>query len=401
MKRQRIFTVVLLAVLPTVLFAADQGRTAALFIAPLAANTADPLVESILASGLTVRLQNAGITVAPGRLALAAGPDQPKIPDEERISYLLRGVNAAGASVVVAAFYLVQGDTLVIQFSLYDPNVHTMLGGVLTRARKGLTLFDSVSAAEEEFTPAIQRYVQGGYEAKPPSGIVERIEVSGPPEGASVVLLDRETGTIEGGSLIVPYTQFEIGTTIPVRVHKDGYHSYEGAYKLDSPRVSLRLPALRRETRFDVNLNWTFGEAMGLGIGGRIHIVPDSLFLGVEAYRSLDVNSLSTTLVRHYDTNVQLGQYVIFPYTSPFRLSIAIGAGVIVTNVAGLGGRDYVDWYILAGDPTAELTLGPVKIFFRPELHYALGLDYNLLGREWIRTPYGIPPLTLGVRTSW
>ncbi len=399
--RKRALLVSLLAILPTLLFAADQARTAALFIVPLSAGAADPLVEDIIATGLGTTLQNAGIAVAPGRLALGTGPQQPRLPDEERVSYLLRGVNAAGANVVVAAFYLVQGDTLIIQFALYDPTVRTMLGGVLTTARKGLTLFDSVSEAVKQFEPAIQRYVRGGYQVEPPTGIVERIEVSGPPEGSSVVLLDREAGKIAGGVLVVPYTQFEIGSTIPVRVHKDGYHSFSGTYKLDSPQVSIRLPPLRPETRFDADLAWSFGEAMGVGIGGRVHIIPDSLFLGVEAYRSLDVNSISTTLVRHYDTNAQLGTYIIFPYTSIFRLHISLGLGVIVTNVAGLGGRDYLDWYILAGDPTAELALGPVKVFFRPELHYALGVDYNLLGRTWIRTPFGIPPLTIGVRKSW
>lgn len=399
--RRRIIPVILLAILPAVVFAADQARTAALFISPLSAGVAEPLVEDILATGLTTTLQNAGITVAPGRLALTVGTGAPNLPQEQRISYLLRGLNAAGANVVVAAFYLVQGDALVIQFALYDPAVHTMLGGVLANARKGLTLFDSVSEAVKQFEPAIQRYVQGGYQTEPPTGIVERIEVSGPPEGSSVVLLDREAGTVEGGVLVVPYTQFEIGSIIPVRVHKNGYHSYAGTYKLDSPQVSLHLPPLRRETRFDAGLSWSFGEAMGIGIGGRIHIIPDSLFVDVEHYRSLDVDSLSSTVVRHYDTNVQLGSYIIFPYTSIFRLHISLGAGLIVTNVAGLGGRDYLDWYILAGDPTAELALGPVKVFFRPELHYALGVDYNLLGREWIRTPYGLPPLTIGVRTSW
>jgi hypothetical protein len=399
--RRWIVLVSLLATLPTVLFAAGQDRTAALFLAPMTPGVINPLVEDILATGLTKTLNNAGIAVAPGRLVAASSAEQPNLPQEQRVSYLLRGLDAGGASVVVAAFYLTQGETLVIQFALYDPAVHTMLGGVLANARKGLTLFDSVSDAVKQFDPAIQRYVQGGYQVQPPTGIVERIEVSGPQEGSSIVLLDREAGTIEGGLLVVPYTQFEIGTIIPVRVHKEGYHSFAGSYKLDSPQVSIHLPSLRPETRFDLDLDWSFGEALGIGIGGRIHIIPDSLFLGIEHYRSLDVDSLSTSLVRHYDTNLQIGQYIIFPYTSIFRLHIALGVGLIDTNVAGVGGRDYLDWYILAGDPTAELALGPVKVFFRPELHYALGVDYNLLGREWIRTPYGLPPMTIGVRRSW
>jgi hypothetical protein len=391
----------LLLVAARALPAADQVRTAALFIAPLDAAAAEPLVEDILASGLTARLQASGITVAPGRLALPTGQEAPRLPDEQRVSYLLRGVDAGAASVVVAAFYLTQAETLVIQFALYDPVVHTVLGGVLTRARKGLTLFASVSAAEEEFTPAIQRYVAGGYQTEPPTGIVQRIVVTGPQEGAGVVIMNREEGRIQGGSLVIPYTQFAIGSTVPLRVYKAGYHSSETACRLDAAEVTLRVPPLRRETRFDAGLDWSFGEAIGAGAGGRIHLTADSMFLGIEGYRFLDSKSLSGVVVRHYDLNAQLGQYVIFPETSPFRLSLSLGLGVIVTDVAGLGGRDYLDWYVVAGDPTVELRLGPVCLFARPELHYALGIDYNLLGRAWIRTPYGIPPLSVGVRTSW
>ena len=399
--RRLTFLVLLLAVVPPFLFAAASGRTAALYLAPLATAAKDSLVEDILASELGTALQGHGITVAARRLSLATGPDQPRLPDEQRISYLLRGLDAGGVSVVIAAFYLVQGDALIIQFALYDPAARTMLGGILTRARKGLTLFPSVAEAVKQFDPAIQRYVQGGYEAEPPKGIVERIQVSGPQDGSAVVLLDREVGTMEGGTLLVPYTQFEIGSKIPVRVTKDGYHTFEGVYELPTSQVSLSLPGLRRETRVDTDLFWSFGEALGVGFGGRIHIVPDSLFLGIEHYRSLDVDSLSSSVVRHYDTNLQVGQYIIFPYTSFIRLHLSLGAGLIMTDVAGIGGRDYNDWYVLVGDPTVEVALGPVKVFFRPELHYALGLGYNLLGREWIRTPYGLPPLTLGVRYSW
>ncbi len=399
--RRLTLLVVVLATVPTLLFAAEAGRTAALFMAPLAAGAEDPLVEDILSSELGAALQSSGIAVAPRRLSLATGPGQPRLPDEQRVSYLLRGLDAGGVSVVVAAFYLVQGETLVIQFALYDPAVRTMLGGVLTRARKGLTLFASVSEAVKQFAPAIQRYVQGGYQVEPPTGIVERIQVSGPPDGSSVVLLDREVGTMSGGTLVVPYTQFEIGSRIPVRVTKDGYHSFEGFYTLSSAQVVLSLPRLRRETRLDTDLFWSFGEAAGIGFGGRIHIVPDSLFLGIEHYRSIDVGTSSTSIVRHYDTNVQAGQYIIFPYTSIIRIHLALGVGLILTDVAGIGGGDYNDWYVLVGDPTAELALGPVKVFFRPELHYALGVGYNLLGRTWIRTPYGVPPLSIGVRYSW
>jgi len=401
MTRHRLL-LLLLILLPALLFAAEPGRKAALLMAPLSTEARDPLVEDILASELTTVLQNAGLTVAPRRLTVPQGADKPQLPQEQRISYLLRGVDATGTDVIVAAFYLAQGEELIIQFALYDPAVHTMLGGVLTRARKGLTLFASVTAAVGDFGPAIKRYVEGGYRVEPPSGIVERITVTGPPEGSRVTFVDRDVGTVAGGSLVVPYTQFSVGTTIPVRVQKEGYHTFEKSYPLTSPQVDLQLPALRRETRFDAQLDWSFGLATGFGFGGRVHLVPDALFIGFEHYRTLAPGTFTGEIpVRHYDTNIQIGEYIIFPYTSIIRIHLSVGAGLIVTDVAGVPGRDYTDYYVLAGDPTAELALGPVKIFIRPELHYALGLGYNLLGRTWISTPYGLPPLTLGVRYSW
>ena len=379
---------------------AEDNRTSGLFVSPLSGK-ADPLVEDILGTELGAAVTGAGITVAPQRLKLPEGADQPRPPAEERVSYLLRAIPAASIDVIAAAFYLEEGDELTIQFTLYDPAVKTILGGVLTRARKGLTLFASVGDAVSQFKPVIQRYVQGGYKVEAPTGIVERVQVAGPPEGSRVVFADRDVGVVEGGRLTVPYTQFAIGTKLPVRVVKDGYHSFEGTFPLESPQVTLNLPPMQKETRFDAGLRWSFGNAVGFGIEGRIHLVPDQLFLGMEEYLSLQPGSWAGTAVRHYDTNIHFGTYIIFPYSSFFRISVSAGLGAIATNVEGVAGQEYMDYYLLVGDPTVEFTVGPVKLFARPDLHYALGMGYNLLGRAWIRTPYGLPPLTVGARYSW
>jgi hypothetical protein len=81
---------------------------------------------------------------------------------------------------------------------------------------------------------------------------------------------------------------------------------------------------------------------------------------------------------------------------------------VIYSDVDELPGREYTDWYILVGNPTAELNLDRVTLFARPELKYALGLGYNTLGRVWIRTSYetesgsfSLIPITIGARVSW
>ena len=75
--------------------------------------------------------------------------------------------------------------------------------------------------------------------------------------------------------------------------------------------------------------------------------------------------------------------------------------GLIITDVRGVTGLEYVDYYISVLNPTAEFSVGPLDLFARPELRYALGTGYNLLGNVWIRTPYGWPPITIGAKWSW
>ena len=381
--------------------AAQTPRQAALFIAPLDAGLKDALLEDILSSELTAMVGNQGITVQPRRLSLPAGADQPALPAEQRLSRLLGGINSTGIDIIVAAFYYTEGDQLTIQFALYDPAVRVVLGGVLTRARKGLTVFASAGSAVADFQPAVKRYVDGGYDVAPPTGMVERIVVSGPQEGCRIVMVDKDFGVISGGKLVIAYSQFRIGTAVPVQVIKEGYHTFQKTVMFTTAEAALELPRLQPETRFDASLTWTLGQALGVGFGGRIHLVPDALFVGVEQYRTLELTSSSFATVRHYDMNVHIGQYVVFPPESFFRVSVSAGVGAIVTDVEGVPGREYTDVYLLVGDPTAEVTLGPVTLFVRPNLHYALGIGYNLLGTAWIRTPFGIPTFCAGARLSW
>ncbi len=401
-KRVALAILLLLPVLPAAAQSAPQtARTASVLIATLREGARDTLIEDILTSELTVMLDGQGIRVQSGRLSLPAGADRPKLPDEQRISRILAGVDSKGADVIVSAFYLKDGEQLTIQFALYDPAVQIVLGGVLTRARKGLTVFTSVSTAVSDFKPAVTRYVEGGYDVEMPKELVERIVVTGPQDGCRVIMVDKDFGLVSGGKLVIAYSQFRIGTSVPVRVMKEGYHEYQDVVTLTAAEIELTLPPLRPEARMDAGLRWSFGQAIGGGLSGRFHIAPDWTFVGIEHYVTVDPPAVSSAVVRHYDTNIHLGQYVVFPESSFFRLHISAGAGLIVSDVEGLPGREYTDVYLLVGDPTAEFILGPVTLFIRPDLHYALGVGYNLLGTAWVRTPLGLPPISVGARLTW
>jgi hypothetical protein len=377
---------------------AAAGRSAAVVEAALGQR--DPLLEDILGDELETMLAGKGIRVG-GRIELASGAGEAAPPQEERISRILAGLDSKGADVVVAAFYLVEESEITFQFSLYDPAVKVVLGGTLARARRGLASFSSVQDAVGAFEPAIERYVEGSYRVEAPTGLVERVTVTGPRDGSRVVIVDRDFGLVSGGRLVIPYTQYPIGTTVPVVATKEGYHPYSRTFTLDAAQAEIKIPPLFRETRVDAGLRWSLGQAAGMGFGARFHLQPDTSFIGLEAYRYLEPDSLTSRIVRHYDLSASIGRYVLFPYSSFFRLHISLGAGLILTDVEDLPGREYVDYYIALGDPTVELRFGPVSVFARPDLHYSLGAGYNLLGRQWIRTPYGLPPITIGTRLSW
>ena len=325
-----------------------------------------------------------------------------ELPSERRISRILSEVDGGDTGVMIGAFVLNTEAELFVQFVLYDAQVNTILGGVLTRSRRGMNVFAGVEAALDEFDAVVRRLVAGGYFAEEPQGLVQSITVRGAGEGAEISLVDRVVGRIRRGELLVPYVQYEIGDPIRVVATKPGYHRIEQTRELEERIVVLDLSRMKRETRVDIAVRWTTTMTRGAGIAARFHLNPDVLFLSFEQYRTFEPAPASNARpVYRYDYNLSIGRYVLFGYRSPLRLHLAVGAGVIVSDVGGLVGRDYADWYLVAGDPTVELQLGRLALFARTDLRYALGLGYNVLGRVWIRSPGEFVPLTAGVRWSW
>ncbi|MFW6249651.1 MAG: hypothetical protein ACOC47_00995 [Alkalispirochaetaceae bacterium] len=324
------------------------------------------------------------------------------LPSESRMSTALGALGPFDADILVGAFYLPVEQELFVQFVLYDPAVETVIGGVLTRSRSGLTVFDSVGGALEEFEPVLDRYLAGGYFADDPENLVESITLTGATDGARVFFIDRLMGEVSRGELSVPYVQYELGTRLRIEAFREGYHDVERVEELDRSNVEVELPRMQRQTRFDAGLRWSFGLAQGAGVGVRVHLVPDELFVGAEHYRLFaPATDDRARDVQIYDYNLRLGRYFFFDYRSLLRFHLALGAGIYVSDVDDLDGREYTDWYAVLGEPTVELNLGRFDVFLRPDLRYALGIGYNTLGRIWVRTPYGIPPVTVGGRLSW
>ena len=393
----------LLLLLPGLAGAQDatERRRVALVVSSINA-TDDDLTARIFASGIGELLAAYDLELGAVLRTQQVREAGIELPSERRISQILGRVDSGDAGVVIGVFILDTEDQMFAQFVLYDAQVGTVLGGVLTRSRRGMNVFAGVDSALEEFDAVVRRLVAGGYFAEEPQGLVESITVRGAGEGAEISFVDRVVGRIRRGELLVPYVQYEIGTPIRVVATKPGYHRIEQLRDLEERIVVLDLPRMKRETRVDIATHWTTTMVRGAGIAARFHLNPDVLFLSFEQYRTFEPAPASNARpVYRYDYNLSIGRYVLFGYRSLLRLHLAVGAGVIVSDVGGLDGRDYADWYLVAGDPTVELRLGRLALFARTDLRYALGLGYNILGRVWIRSPGGLVPLTAGVRLSW
>jgi hypothetical protein len=391
-----------------------QEQSAGVVVRNLSVQEGDSGVGSLLKSRLESRLGDRGFTIVeidPDAVDGAVRIDA----FEPRVSRAI-GVDASGdAELVVAAFYRIEDDSIVIQFALLDPLVDVVLGGVLTRVRTGLTISTSIDEAIDELEPALDRYEDDSYRQDPPAGKVERVVVSGPQEGVSVQFANIEVGSVRSGQLIVPYSPFPVGTSVPVTLSKPGYHDIEFEVLLDSVRNTTQLPELHPASRFGFGLEYTLGYGLGFGAAIRTYIVADQTFVGLDHYQSIEEPSLpGSRTTRHFDFALNLGQYLVFPYRSAVRFGVAGGVGLVVTDLDSAAETApesylsddalYTDFYV-AGEPFVELNLGAFKVNVRMKLHYALGIGNNLLGARWIALPsvagIPIPAISLGVLRTW
>ena len=168
--------------------------------------------------------------------------------------------------------------------------------------------------------------------------------------------------------------------------------------------MNLELPVLRPEHRVALLSFWTMGLTKGAGGGTRVYLNPDNTFvyLGFHIHDPVYTlqNPLTTNL--NYDFSFLIGQYILFPPQSFFRLSVGVGLGVVKTTVGKAleTVEDYNDVYLDLGSPTIELNFGPVQIFARGEIKYMLGIGNQLLGRNWLLTAIGIPPISFGIQVQ-
>ena len=70
----------------------------------------------------------------------------------------------------------------------------------------------------------LEDYLRDRYAYDTWSGNVEQILITGKQEAVQVFFAGRKMGDIAEGDLLVPYTPFQVGTSVTVELRKEGYH---------------------------------------------------------------------------------------------------------------------------------------------------------------------------------
>ena len=317
--------------------------------------------------------------------------------------------------LLVAAFYRLEGEAIVVQFVLIDPVVDIVVGGVLSRRRAGLTISTSVDEAIGDLRPALDRWESDRdlLRRGAPPDKVERIFVSGRQEDVRVRFAELEVGEVRGGRIFVPYSPFPVGTTVPMILSKPGYHERTQDVFLDGPRVEAELPMLYPAATIGLSALWTSSHVRGAGVGLRYYPAADLFYVLGEHYRFVGPPLAPGAVgraVRTADSRLAAGLYFAAPeaFVRPFG---ELGGGVIVTDLEASGGlldddALYRDVYV-GVSIGAEINLGRWKPFARADIDYALGLTgNNLLGNRWYSPPLTallipVPMTTIGVQHTW
>lgn len=316
----------------------------------------------------------------------------------------VRAAREAGARVAVCGLYLLREEQLVLSVKIYDSSTGRIVAGTFNASRVGVALNNRINETIDQLTPQLKRFLEPSQD-KPPeiAPFVLEVILHSPDEGLEVSIAGVEAGgVIQDGRLTLPFIPYPVGTKLLLRKTKKGYHPAEETVTLDKPRTEAALRPLLPLTRWTLNMTWTTGQFLGLGVGMRYYLRPDSLFLGAEDYFYLQCNANpGSAAVPHNDLGVFVGKYLFFSHSSPIRFGLAAGAGLILTVLSTPGAVGYTDFYLNLASPWVEWNLKRWLVYMRVDARYVLDLGPNLIGGNWFSLDRYGPPITLGAARKW
>ena len=382
---------------------AFAGRTAIIFpisdLSQARENTEwrDSLTEAL----------NAEFLAAGFRLLRASG-DESGTPEPGKS---LAGSAAAAAArrddadMAVSGGFAVEADRIIVLLSCYEAQSGALVGGFLKSWPFSLAFYVYLRAEIETMLAGLSLPAPPGQD--PRQSTAAGITFTSRQDGMEVLLGGEwSAGTIDQGRLFLSTGVFKEGAPLLLEKRMAGYHT---AWQTVRAAREVALAPLARKSTFGLEASWTAGEFLGGGLGARLYLFPDSLFISAGLTLSIEPPALPNAgAVTRYDTLVSLGQYLFFPPDAPVRTGIGTGVGTVFTTVAAAGPAVYTDVFWDVVSIWAEWNLATVSLFARTDLRYTLGVGTNLLGRgllSWkVSFPaadgnpvtFSLPPLTLG-----
>jgi hypothetical protein len=406
-KESRIFPVTLMLFAAAIGWCGDPafaGRKAVIFpITDLSVKGADTERQDRLSAAVDAEFRAAGFRLLPGGEGGTGPAEQRERLDGPAAAAVARN---AQADVAVSGSFTIENDQIVVVLSCYEAQTGALAAGFLKSWHYNLTFYNNLRSEIEDMLARLNLPAPRGTE--PETGEAVEITFTSRQEGMEVLLGgERSVGTIEKGKAVMPSGALKIGFPLLVEKRMPGYHTSWQSVRAGS---EIALTPLARKTTVALEASWTAGEFLGGGGAARFYLLPDSLFLSAGLNVSFDPPVLSNAgTVAHFDTQVSVGQYLIFPPDSPFRLGIGTGFGTIFTAAAAAGPSVYTDVFWDVASLWVEWNLPRVSLFLRSDLKYTLGIGTNLLGRgilTWKASTSAssgspvsarFPPLTLGV----
>ncbi len=401
----RLLFVTLLSFAPAIGWSVDPafaGRKAVIFpITDLSAKGADTERQDRLSAAVDAEFQAAGFRL------LSSGETGASLAEP---GGSIAGSAAAAvarktqADVAVSGSFTIDNDQIVVVLSCYEAETGALAAGFLKSWHYNLTFYNNLRAEIEDMLTRLTLPAPRGQE-KGTAGPAD-ITFTSRQEGMEVFLGgERSMGTIQKGKLVLPAGPVRLGSPLLVEKRMPGYHS---SWQTVPAAPEIPLTPLARKSTVALEASWTAGEFLGGGVAARFYLLPDSLFISPGLNVSFDPPvSSNASSVFHFDTQVTIGQYLIFPPDAPFRLGVGTGFGTIFTSGAAAGPSVYTDVFWDVAAVWVEWNLPRVSLFLRSDMKYTLGIGTNLLGRgilTWKASSSSgkgpsanFPPLTLGV----
>ncbi|MBN1698709.1 MAG: hypothetical protein JW881_14430 [Spirochaetales bacterium] len=320
------------------------------------------------------------------------------------------------ANVVISGFFTIEDERILFGIKCYDLWSKRLAVSVLKSGRAGVSATSLINSAVEEIIPKIKKELESYtvsegtvskevvvYEDvtfKEMQEMGKRIAVTlkSVDEDAYIFLADTYIGRITDGECLI---ETKANSTLHIGMIKEGYHMSDLEIGLEDEDAEIHVKKLAKKTVFATDIQYTFFQFLGAGLGIRYYIIPDWFFLHANNYFYMQAGyQPGSWSIFHNDLNFILGGYVYFPPDFIFRVSLYTGLGFVFSFHTAPDFPVYTSYYwdILGG--FVELNLEDIIIYVKEGGRFYQDIFSNSLRPDGWNRPWAVT-LSIGVMMKW